>query len=129
MWMNRREVELVNLMVFVGGVSAFGLLATDNPKSTFFGFFERVHMVLKTFNESASKDDFDEHRRRSFTPMHNLRSHGIFETEKVLVQNRMNLAILSGSNRYFGYFNSHFLKSRNNIYIVYIIGCTGIRYR
>ena len=129
MWMNRREEELVNLMVFIGGVSAFGLLATDDPKSTFFGFFKRVHMVLKTVNESASEDDFDAHRRRSFAPMHNLRAQGIFETEKVLVQNRMNLAILRGSNRYFGYFNSHFLKSRNNIYILYIIGCTMIRYR
>lgn len=55
MWMNRREVELVNLMVFVGGVPAFSLLATDDPKSTFFGFFKRVHMVLKTVNESFRK--------------------------------------------------------------------------
>ena len=72
--------------------------------------------------ELVVKDYLDAGVGGAFTTMHHLSAQGSLEFEIKIVKDRMNFAIQCLCSSYFQYFNRHFLKSRDNIYVVYIIG-------
>ena len=112
---------MVYAVSFVEGVASFGLWAADNKISALFGFRQCVQMSTFEGEEVLGvKNDFDAHVGCAFTAVYYFGSQRFAQLEIEFVQHRVNFAIQHLAWRYFGYFNRHFLKSRNIYIYMYI---------